>query len=132
METLYEEMAEGQEEETSNFQEDGSLPKDSKGNEIIYGREIDMPITPMKDVDVYTGQVAIRGRVVGIEIKRLQMKSNMLFHIADNTGAVTVKFFLSKGPKAVSGAIKKNMHFTVMGKTEFDPLHMNCQSVHGV
>ena len=54
-----------------NFQEDGSLPKDSKGNEIIYGREIDMPITPMKDVDVYTGQVAIRGRVVGIEIKEI-------------------------------------------------------------
>lgn len=33
-----------------------------------------MPITPMKDVDVYTGQVAIRGRVVGIEIKEIAMK----------------------------------------------------------
>lgn len=106
-----------------NFQEDGSLPKDSKGNEIIYGREIDMPITPMKDVDVYTGQVAIRGRVVGIEIKEIaNEKAICSFHIADNTGAVTVKFFFEqKDLKAVNGAIKKNMHFTVMGKTEFDP-----------
>ena len=34
------------------------IPKVMK---LFMEEEIDMPITPMKDVDVYTGQVAIRG-----------------------------------------------------------------------
>ena len=105
-----------------NFGEDGSLPKDFDGNEIIFGKEINCSITAMRDVNYESGVVAVRGRVISCETRAFQNGNAMaIFYITDNTNALTVKFFFDqKDLKAVNGTIKKNLYLTVMGNAEQD------------
>ena len=64
--------------------------------DCFYGKVIRIPVTPMKDVTLDMGTVAVEGKVFAVEHKELPKRNAWVisFDVTDNTGSIRVKRFL--------------------------------------
>ena len=96
------------------------LPKDSEGCPIIIGKAITDPITPMKDISMDSGYVAVKGRIFGSEMRPIPSGSEIaLLQITDGTYSLTAKFFFDPQDEPFLTKIfvkDKDVHLKVYGE----------------
>ncbi|MBQ2698201.1 MAG: PHP domain-containing protein, partial [Clostridia bacterium] len=89
----------------------------------LYGRRFDLPTTPMREVDLDSGTVAVSGEVFGLETRISKNKQTVIvsFNLTDLTSSLPVKLF----PKAdqsrdLLAALKDGMYIKVRGDMQMD------------
>ena len=98
------------------------LKKDSKGNTIYMGREIDSVISKMSDIDADSGFVAVSGKIFKYEDKQIPSGSYIaMLEMTDNTYSVVAKFFFDEFDlKFVKSTFKEGKYITVYGQASQD------------
>ena len=98
------------------------LKKDSKGNTIYIGREIDSVISKMSDIDADSGFVAVSGKIFKYEDKQIPSGSYIaMLEMTDNTYSVVAKFFFDEFDlKFVKSTFKEGKYITVYGQASQD------------
>lgn len=103
---------------------DAPLPKDKNGNTILMGKEINDPITKMKDITMDSGNVAVRGKVFRFETKAIPSGAMIaMIEMTDSTYSITAKFFFDKEDLPfVTKYFEKNdnLHIQVYGEAQQD------------
>ncbi|MBO5147560.1 MAG: PHP domain-containing protein, partial [Clostridia bacterium] len=98
------------------------LKKDSRGNTIYMGREIDSVISKMSEIDADSGYVAVSGKIFKYEDKQIPSGSYIaMIEMTDNTYSVVAKFFFDEFDlKFVQSTFKEGNYITVYGQASQD------------
>ena len=102
---------------------EGEEPKkDAEGNMILLGIDFFDPITPMKDITMDSGYVAVRGRVFRYESKQIPSGSYIAtVQLTDETNSLAAKFFFQEEDlEYVNGFFKKNSYVRIYGEAIID------------
>ena len=83
--------------------------------DCFYGKVIRIPVTPMKDVTLDMGTVAVDGKVFAVEHKELKKRNAWVisFDITDNTGSVRINRFMETEESA---QIRKEVKVALSGE----------------
>lgn len=96
--------------------------REPKGENCIYGRNISLEATDIKDIDETSGYVAVIGEVFKTEIIETRTgKTILTFFITDYTSSITVKCFLKPAEtEEVLEGVKKGLYCKVRGEAVYD------------
>ena len=86
---------------------------------VIYGRDIRTRLTPMDQVTLDLGSVAVRGEVFDVQSREIPKRNAWVlsFDMTDHTGSLRVsKFMIDQNAGTIAAQIKKGMVITVSGK----------------
>ncbi|MGG7175990.1 PolC-type DNA polymerase III [Clostridium paraputrificum] len=99
-----------------------SYKREPKGENTIYGRNISIEATEIREIDETSGYVAVVGEVFKTEIIETRTgKTILTFFITDYTSSITVKCFLKANEKEeVLENIKKGLYCKVRGEAVYD------------
>lgn len=98
------------------------LRKDSRGNTIYLGTEIDSVISKMSEIDADSGFVAVSGMIFKYEDKQIPSGAYIaMIEMTDNTYSVVAKFFFDEFDlKFVHDTFKEGKYITVYGQASQD------------
>ena len=101
---------------------EGGYKREPKSENAIYGRNISIETTPIRDIDETSGYVAVLGDVFKVETMETKTgKIILTFYITDYTDSITVKCFLKPQEKdEVLDNIKKGLYCKVRGEAVYD------------
>ena len=101
---------------------ENTYKREPKAENAIYGRNISIEATPIKDIDERSGYVAVLGEVFKVETMETKTgKIILTFFITDYTGSIIVKCFLKTQEKEeVLDNIKKGLYCKVRGEAVYD------------
>ena len=91
--------------------------------DCFYGKVIRIPVTPMKDVTLDMGTVAVEGKVFAVEHKELPKRNAWVicFDVTDNTGSIRVKRFLENNEaKPILENVSVGKVLKIQGKMTVD------------
>ncbi len=97
--------------------------EEKKKGRVLYGKALKRKSTPMGEVSMDTGSVAVTGEVFAVESRAIAKRDGWVlsFDISDNTGSIRVsKYFGPKDEKGSLSDIKKGMYMTVYGSVTYD------------
>ena len=92
-------------------------------SDCFYGKVIRIPVTPMKDVMLDMGTVAVEGKVFAVEHKELPKRNAWVicFDVTDNTGSIRVKRFLENNEaKPILENVSVGKVLKIQGKMTVD------------
>ena len=92
-------------------------------SDCFYGKVIRIPVTPMKDVTLDMGTVAVEGKVFAVEHKELPKRNAWVicFDVTDNTGSIRVKRFLENNEaKPILENVSVGKVLKIQGKMTVD------------
>lgn len=103
-------------------EEGEELRKDSNGNKIYLGAEIDSVISKMSEIDADSGYVAVSGKIFHYEDRQIPSGSYIaLIEMTDNSYSVVAKFFFDEFDlKFVRSTFKEGSYITVYGQASQD------------
>ncbi len=93
--------------------------KKGGAGKVIFGREVKKDPTPMGELDLDMGTVAVQGEVFSIDHRELKKRGAWVvsFDVTDYTGSVRVtKFFPGDEGKAIVDGVKKGMYLLIQGR----------------
>lgn len=98
------------------------LRKDSHGNKIYLGTEIDSVISKMSEIDADSGYVAVSGKIFRYEDRKIPSGAYIaMLEMTDNTYSVVTKFFFDEFDlKFVRATFKEGGYITVYGQASQD------------
>ncbi len=98
------------------------LRRDSDGNQIYLGTEIDSVISKMSEIDADSGYVAVSGKIFRYEDRQIPSGSYIaMIEMTDNTYSVVAKFFFDEFDlKFVRSTFKEGGYITVYGQASQD------------
>lgn len=101
---------------------EGGFKREARSENSIYGRNISIEATPIKDINETSGYVAVLGEVFKTDIIETKTgKTILTFYITDYTSSITVKCFLKPQEKEeVLDNVKKGLYCKVRGEAVFD------------
>ena len=101
---------------------ENTYKREAKAENAIYGRNISIEATPIKDINEASGYVAVLGEVFKVETMVTRTEKIILtFFITDYTGSIIVKCFLKPQEKdEVLDNIKKGLYCKVRGEAVYD------------
>ena len=101
---------------------ENTYKREPKAENAIYGRNISIEATAIRDIDETSGFVAILGEVFKVETMETKTgKIILTFYITDYTGSITVKCFLKQQEKdEVLENVKKGLYCKVRGEAIYD------------
>jgi DNA polymerase-3 subunit alpha (Gram-positive type) len=116
-----EESSKSKEKKTYEKRE-GGFKREVKSENSIYGRNISIEATPIKDINETSGYVAVLGEVFKTDIIETKTgKTILTFYITDYTSSITVKCFLKPQEKEeVLDNVKKGLYCKVRGEAVYD------------
>ena len=96
--------------------------KRSDNPDVIYGKEVEGEITPIKDIVGEIGEVVIRGQVVETEEREIKNEKTIyFFDVTDFTDTLHMKVFIHNDQvKELSGQLKKGAFVTIKGTAMID------------
>lgn len=111
-----------QEKKSYDKREGGGFKREAKSENSIYGRNISIEATPIKDINETSGYVAVLGDVFKTDIIETKTgKTILTFYITDYTSSITVKCFLKPQEKEeVLDNVKKGLYCKVRGEAVYD------------
>ncbi len=92
-------------------------------SEAFFGKPFRGAITPMKDLNLDMGSVAVEGRVFAVDHKELKKRNAWVisFDMTDNTGSVRINRFMEAGEaKPILDNVKNGAVLKVQGKLELN------------
>lgn len=109
-------------EKKSYEKREGGFKREAKSENSIYGRNISIEATPIKDINETSGYVAVLGEVFKTDIIETKTgKTILTFYITDYTSSITVKCFLKPQEKdEVLDNVKKGLYCKVRGEAVYD------------
>ena len=101
---------------------ENTYKREAKAENAIYGRNISIEATPIRDINETSGYVAVLGEVFKVETMETKTgKIILTFFITDFTGSIIVKCFLKPQEKdEVLDNIKKGLYCKVRGEAVYD------------
>ena len=104
---------------------DSNKPKykrEPKGENTIYGRNISIEATGIKEINETSGYVAVIGEIFKTEMMETKTgKTILTFFITDYTSSIAVKIFLKPNEKEeILDVVKKGLFCKVRGEAIFD------------
>ncbi len=97
--------------------------KKEAGGKVILGRSFKEKPTPLKDVTLESGRIAVTGEVFSCDSREIPKCSAVVlsFDISDGTGSIRVsRFMRDENAKSVAEAIKPGMYLSVLGEVGLD------------
>ncbi len=93
-----------------------------KNENILIGKDFAGEVTPMQDVNEYSGKVIVSGKIIGTEVKEIKNNKVIFFiYISDGTGSVTCKIFMENSAyKELKDKLKSAKAVCVRGLAQFD------------
>lgn len=103
-------------------EEGEELRRDSNGNKIYLGTEIDSIISKMSEIDADSGYVAVSGKIFRYEDRQIPSGSYIaMIEMTDDTYSVVAKFFFDEFDlKFVHNTFKEGTYITVYGQASQD------------
>lgn len=103
-------------------EEGEALRRDSAGNKIYLGTEINSVISKMSEIDADSGYVAVSGKIFRYEDRQIPSGSYIaMLEMTDNTYSVVAKFFFDEFDlKFVRATFKEGAWITVYGQASQD------------
>ena len=101
---------------------ENTYKREAKAENAIYGRNISIEATAIRDINETSGYVAVLGEVFKVETMETKTgKIILTFYITDFTGSIIVKCFLKPQEKEeVLDNIKKGLYCKVRGEAVYD------------
>lgn len=101
---------------------ENTYKREAKAENAIYGRNISIEATAIRDINETSGYVAVLGEVFKVETMETKTgKIILTFFITDFTGSIIVKCFLKPQEKdEVLDNIKKGLYCKVRGEAVYD------------
>ena len=101
---------------------ENTYKREAKAENAIYGRNIFIEATAIRDINETSGYVAVLGEVFKVETMETKTgKIILTFYITDFTGSIIVKCFLKPQEKEeVLDNIKKGLYCKVRGEAVYD------------
>ena len=105
--------------------------------DLLYGRPFtDEDVTPLSEIDQYSGRVTVRGDVFGLDSKETKSgKIILTFNITDYTDSVKVKIFSdAEGAAELSKILSKGVSVKIKGTAALDSFdhETGISSVYGM
>ncbi len=100
-----------------------SEKKPAAGGEVIMGRPIKDPVTPISDITLESGKVTVKGEVFAVESREIQKRHAFVlsFDMTDNTNSIRVsKYMTDENAGEIVNKIKEGMYLTVSGNVNFN------------
>ncbi len=96
--------------------------KEEKDENILIGKDFAGEITPMGEINEYSGKVIVSGTIIGSEVKEIRNEKVIFFiFITDGTGSVTCKTFLKNEEyKEIKGKLKSTKAVCIRGLAQYD------------
>ncbi len=96
--------------------------KRKQNPDIILGKSIADEITPMAEVNQYSGKITIQGEIIRVEPKALKSgKTLYIFDVTDYTNSLTCKFFAKPDDvDFLKEKIQKKVWVKVRGEAQYD------------
>ena len=109
-------------EKKSYEKKENTYKREAKAENAIYGRNISIEATAIRDINETSGYVAVLGEVFKVETMETKTgKIILTFFITDFTGSIIVKCFLKSQEKdEVLDNIKKGLYCKVRGEAVYD------------
>ena len=103
-------------------EEGEELRRDSNGNKIYLGTEIDSILSKMSEIDADSGYVAVSGKIFRYEDRQIPSGSYIaMIEMTDDTYSVVAKFFFDEFDlKFVHNTFKEGTYITVYGQASQD------------
>lgn len=102
-----------------------NLPKAEKSGDVVLGKKITKPISPLSEIDFSDnghsegGTFAFKGWAFGVNSRALKNNKTLLtFNITDNSGSISCKIFTDK--QAVIDGISNDTWYLIEGKINYD------------
>ncbi len=94
----------------------------SNDPDVIYGRDIEGELTPIRDITGEMGEVVVRGQVLSAEKRELGTgKALLIFSITDFTDSIGVKMFLEQGQaEQLVSSVTEGAFLMLSGVTTID------------
>ncbi len=89
---------------------------------VLSGKAFTGDITPIGDINEYSGKVIVQGRLVGFEDREIKNNKTILeMFVTDSTGSISCKLFLDTADfKEIKGTLKKLSAVCVRGTAQYD------------
>lgn len=96
--------------------------EEEKNENILIGKDFAGEVTPMKDVNEYSGKVIVSGSIISTETKEIRNDKVIFFiYITDGTGSVTCKTFMENYKyKELKDKLKSTKAVCVRGLAQYD------------
>ncbi len=99
--------------------------KDAENEEddgMLLGKSFSGEITPIGEINDYSGKVIVQGTLVGFEEKEIKNNKTILeLFVTDSTGSISCKAFLDTAEfKEIKGGLKKLPAVCVRGNAQYD------------
>ena len=93
-----------------------------KDENILIGKDFAGKITPMGEINEYSGKVIVSGKIIGTDVKEIRNEKVIFFiFITDGTGSVTCKTFLKNEEyKELKGKLKSTKAVCIRGLAQYD------------
>lgn len=95
--------------ETKVRHKQSSYVKRASNPDVLYGRDFDDDITPIKDIFTEIGEVTIKGKICDLETRHIE-KNNLelyIFTMTDFTDSIGIKMFVKEEDQE---SVKENIH----------------------
>jgi DNA polymerase-3 subunit alpha (Gram-positive type) len=96
--------------------------EDGEDDGVVTGKAFTGEITPIADINEYSGKVIVQGRLVGFEDREIKNNKTILeMFVTDSTGSISCKLFLDTADfKEIKGTLKKLSAVCVRGTAQYD------------
>ncbi len=93
-----------------------------KNENILIGKDFAGEVTPMGEINEYSGKVIVSGKIIGTDVKEIRNEKVIFFiFITDGTGSVTCKTFLKNEEyKELKGKLKSTKAVSIRGLAQYD------------
>ncbi len=96
--------------------------EEEKDENLVIGRDFSGEVTPISDINEYSGKVIVSGNIIGTETRETRNGNHILsVYITDNSASITCKCFVKPDKiKDVTASLKGAKAVTVKGDTVYD------------